>query len=310
MEICESINPPKSGKHDSTCPFCAGDKPQLLNYKTKHGTLKDEEALGQNLRDTGTITADRGKNNVGNIYPLPGGGQPHDGWVIKKEVLLEDEIWMKATPHHLIPGKGAMAKSRIEEWTIAGKIEQDIGYSIDCAQNGIWLPYLPSIYTIKHVSQEIKEKYGVSGSDARMTTFYGTRWEPLHDDTKHDIGYMIMSETSLQFHYTDHDDPYHHIDTDECYDDNAQERCDQLADLMTTFWKPQCEHAKDKADGKIPPPYGLVERINLQSKYMRNGITGLPRLWTEWVTTLVQDFIADLLSGRVKHKIKFLIKKK
>jgi hypothetical protein len=302
MQIGESVAPPALGLHDDTCPFCEGkDELQLRNYKTKHGALKEEDVLGHNLGASGTITADRGKNNVGNVYPLSGGDQPHDGWTIREQVLMEFEVWMKATPHHLIPGKASMRGSRLENWTREdqGKIKQDIGYSIDCAQNGIWLPYLPSIYTIKHVSKTVKQP---------MNTYYGTRWEPLHSDAKHDIAYMIMSETWLQFHYTDHDAPYHHIDSTENYDGNAQARCNLLADVMETFWKDKCPKAKD--DDKFFPPYGLVERINLQSEYMKQRITGKPSYWREWVTDLAQDFTHDLLSETVKLSSRFFISRK
>ena len=109
MQIGESVAPPALGLHDDSCPFCEGkDELQLRNYKTKHGALKDEDVLGHNLGASGTVTADRGKNNVGNVYPLSGGDQPHDGWTIREQVLMEFEVWMKATPHHLIPGKASM----------------------------------------------------------------------------------------------------------------------------------------------------------------------------------------------------------
>ncbi len=298
MQIGESIAPPALGQHDATCPFCGGEQPQLRNYKTKNGARKNERTLAKNLAATGTVTQDSLKGNVGPTYPQPGGEDDHRGWEIKEDVLMEFAVGMTATPHHLIPGNASMAKSsKLEQWTREdlGVIMQDIGYTIDGARNGIWLPNLPEIYSQKRVRPK----------GPTMMEEYGTQWSQMRSDEKHTVAYMIQSELWLQFHYTDHDDPYHHIDTTESYDGNALARCDLLGELLTKFWSVKCPQAKP--NDKFYPPYGLVERINLQSDYMRIRITGNPRRWREWVTELAQDFTHDLLEENVSLTKHFLI---
>jgi hypothetical protein len=255
------------------CPFCSND--ELLGYKTKNGDLKDEKVLGSNLASTADITSDKA---VGNVFPLSGGGDSTTGWEAEPGVLEDFAVKLAAAPHHIIPGKAAMAPSRLEKWTMAGdKIKEDIGYSIDCAQNGIFLPHLPEIYWTRHVKK----------TKTPMAQFYGQTWAGLSDSAKSTIGDVVMGETSLQMHYTDHDDPYVHVDNDTNYDDECKRECNELADLMQLFEI----NAKCKdSDGKLNPPYGLVHMINARSTAVRLRITGFPSRWTSWVSPLAQGF--------------------
>jgi hypothetical protein len=298
-EMLEKIAPPALGAHDATCPFCAGTKLfQLKGYHTKRGDQKDERALDRNLKASGELTSD---SDVGTVYPLPGGGEPHRGWQCAPEVLEEIAVEVRPTPHHLIPGNDAMAKSTLEDWTCAskGKIKEDIGYSIDCAQNGIWLPHLPHIHWTRMMDKAKK---------LRFSDVFGT-WGDLPASRQETIGYFIMGETWLQMHYTDHDDPYEHVDDDENYNDEAKDRCNQLGDLMTAFWGPHCPESNDESDGKYFPPYGLVQRINAQSNYMRKRITGRPTFWRSWVSPIAQDYSEDLKQDRVRLTTTFAISK-
>jgi hypothetical protein len=299
MQIGESVSPPRDGQHDSSCPFCGGAKPETKGYHTKHGELKDERELARNLAKLGDVTSDP---KVGAVYPMPGGGDPHEGWIVDSNVFEEFPVEIRPTPHHLIPGKAAMAPSSLEEWTCAakGKIKEDIGYSIDGAQNGIWLPHLPHIHWTRYMNKLDK---------IRFSDVFGT-WGSLSDYRRKAIGYIIMAETFLQMHYTDHDDPYVHVDNDTTYDDEACERCNLLGDLMSTFWAPKCPESQDAADSKYYPPYGLVHRINMQSTYMRDRITGRPTWWRSWVSPLAQDYSADLKADAVKLKLSMVIKRK
>lgn len=275
-ELGEPITPPPRPNNCSTdCPFCASDK--FLGYKTKGGNAKDEKRLRDNLRAKSVITNEPG---IGKIYPLQGGGDRTSGWLAKEGALEDFPVAMAAAPHHLIPGKASMAKSRLEKWTKAekNKIKEDIGYNIDCAQNGIFLPHLPEIYWTKHKA----------GTKTPQSKFYGASWSELSNSSKTSIGFLIMGDTWLQMHYTDHDDPYKHIDNDTNYDDQCKARCNRLADLMERRAKnAKCE---DDTDKKLNPPYELVELINLESLKIKLNITGRPGWWKDFVSPLAQDF--------------------
>lgn len=291
MEGGESIAA-AADKCSDDCPFCSEE--QFLGYRTKYGNLKKETRLGTNLRSANDVTSEEG---VGNVYPLPGGNDRTIGWEAKAGVLENFTVKLAAAPHHLIPGKASMDKSNLETWTreSKGRIKEDIGYNIDCAQNGIFLPHLPEIYFTRY-----KE-----GTKIRMSEYYGQTWTGLSLSAKESIGFLVMGETLLQMHYTDHDDPYVHMDNETTYDSEAKQECNQLADLMRL--KALQAKCKDD-DGKVKPPYSLVNRINAKSNKLKAQITGFPKRWESWVSPLAQEFTAALnREGRPLSSVRGLI---
>lgn len=285
---------------DPECPFCEGGEPTLRGYKTKHGALKDEKQLGRNLASDKVVDRDKA---VGPVFPLAGGGDDHQGWRVKSGVMEEFEVEIRPTPHHLIPGNAAMQPSSLEQWTCAdkgGKILEDIGYNIDGAQNGIWLPHLPNIHWTSYFDKASKTRY---------CDIFG-KWSELSASRKAGVGYLVMSETWLQMHYTDHDDPYAHVDNETTYDDELKEECNTLGDMVTSHFAPaaKCKN-QDEASGKYYPPYGLVQRINMISSRFRMRITGKPTWWQSWVSPLAQDFTAALMSDQITLKSQLFIRK-
>lgn len=319
-ELCEGVALGIMGENDPTCPFCEGKGPiALRDLKTKHGKLKKESRLRENLESKSDVTSE----DVGPVLATPGGGQPHSGWVARPGVFEDVEVEMAAAPHHIIPGKAAMAASALEKWTCEskGKIKQDIGYNIDCSQNGIFLPHLPHIHFTRHfeylsASGEVKSETKVATSGKRQgqvvkKTFadvFGA-WSALPASRRNAIGFLVMGETWLQMHYTDHDDPYAHVDNDTNYDDEIKGRCNTLANLVPTYFAVRCPHAKAD-DEKYNPPYGLVSRINGISQYFKTRITGKPNYWQSWVSPLAQDFSQATGTGEVPLKHLFVVSKK
>lgn len=319
-ELCEGVAVGVVGDKDPTCPFCEGKGPiALRNLKTKHGTLKKERRLHDNLESDADISSE----DVGPVLPTPGGGEKHAGWVVAEGVFEDFEVEIPPAPHHLIPGKAAMAPSSLEQWTCEskGKILQDIGYNIDGALNGIFLPHLPHIHFTRHFQYinaagqtRSETKVATSGKRAGKTvkkTFadvFGA-WGDLPAAQRNAIAYLVMNETWLQMHYTDHDDPYVHVDNDENYDEEVKERCNALGDLMQTHFVPRCPNAPAGSD-KFYPPYGLVARINRISQFFKTRITGRPSRWESWVSPLAQDFTQATASGQVPLITRFLIRKK
>lgn len=319
-ELCEGVAPGLLGELDTTCPFCEGKGPiALRNLKTKHGELKQEKRLHDNLESSGDVTSE----DVGPVMPTPGGGQPHAGWVVEACVFEDTPVEIPAAPHHVIPGKAAMAASALEKWTCAskGKILEDIGYNIDGAPNGIFLPHLPHIHFTRHF--EYIDSHGQTRSETKVATsgkragqtvkktfadVFGS-WRSLSSLRRNAIGFLVMGETWLQMHYTDHDDPYAHVDNETNYDDEVKGRCNLLANLVPTYFAARCPHAKTD-DGKYFPPYGLVSRINGISQYFKTRITGKPSYWQSWVSPLAQDYTQATSTGDVPLRHLFVITKK
>lgn len=298
MEIGESVAVDvASAQADEQCARCAESGP-FNGYKTKHGALKKERVLEANLHAAGVISSD---SEVGPVYPLDGGGDPTTGWEAKPGVFEDFVVTLAAAPHHVIPGKAAMAKSSIEKWTCAskGKIKEDIGYNIDGAQNGIFLPHLPSIYWTKH-----HESGGIS-----MAKYYGQTWRDLSTSSKESIAFTVMNETWLQMHYTDHDDPYEDMSPYASYDQECLDVCntieEDVAMRMAGSKCPECGKKIDKHD----PPYEVVGEINTGAQDIRGNITGNPSGWTSWVSPLARMFTKRLQESRVRLSSRGLIRR-
>jgi hypothetical protein len=290
--VPELNEPTSTNACNENCPFC--EQENYLGYKTKHGALKDEGVLRGNLRKSSTVT-----DKIGPVYPLSGAGDRTIGWEAKAGVLEDFSVKLAAAPHHIIPGDASMEPSRLETWTCAdkgGKIKEDIGYNIDCAENGIFLPHLPEIYFTRYAE----------GTKTPMARYYGQTWRALSDSSKGSIGDLVMGETMLQMHYTDHSAPYAHVDPDMNYDDECKKECNDLADLMQLF--ADTATCAD-SDGKLRPPYWLVGAINGASAEIRGRITGFPRNCRSWVSTLAQDYTHKLrqTEGAVRSRIRGLI---
>ncbi|AGC48184.1 hypothetical protein MYSTI_06911 [Myxococcus stipitatus DSM 14675] len=293
--------PPGPGDgHPEGCLFCKESPRELKNYKTKHGELKDEGVLEKSLWSKEPLISNDKK--VGPLYPLSGGNDQTTGWTAKPGALEEFEVNMSAAPHHIIPGNAAMAPSSLETWTRAdkGKIKQDIGYTIDGALNGIFLPHLPEIYWTKRIEHH--------GRKIPMAEYYGQKWLTLSEGSKQSIGFLIMRETYLQMHYTDHSAPYD-AGSPLSYDDETKTACNRLGDLMENFSR-ACERSKDADDGKHYPPYALVHRINLASERFRSRITGRPDSWKSWVSPLARSLTRAALTGQESLNQKLLISRK
>jgi hypothetical protein len=302
MEIGESVVVPGApgDAHPDGCLFCKESPRELKNYKTKHGELKDEGVLEKSLWSKEPLI--RTDKKVGPLYPLPGGNDQTTGWTAKPGALEDFAVDMSAAPHHIIPGNAAMAPSTLENWTRAdkGKIKQDIGYTIDSAQNGIFLPHLPEIYWTKRIEQ--------GGRKVPMAEYYGQKWLTLSDTSKQSIGFLIMRETYLQMHYTDHSAPYD-AGSSLSYDDETKERCNRLGDLMENYSR-TCDRSKGTDDGKHYPPYALVYRINMISERFRSRITGRPDSWQSWVSPLARSLTREALAGQENLHQKLLISRK
>jgi hypothetical protein len=302
MQVALSAAPPVPSTdptHKDICDFC-NDKTHT-GYKTKHGALKDEGVLEKNLAADGTISSDPDGSP---LYPLDGGGDKTKGWSVRAGVFEDVPTAIKAAAHHIIPGDAAMAKvPALEQWTTQSKggvIKEDIGYSIDCAANGIFLPRYPDLFGTKHMP-------GLKGSDGKgveQREYYGRSWSELAPREQEDIGYTIMAETSLQIHHTSHGAGYLRNPT-MSYDKEARAACQALADRMAKQ-RPMCDQQPAKP---YDPPYGLVARINGESRKLRQNITGNPKYWCSWVTRLADKFTQDLVAGRARLIHKFGISK-
>lgn len=309
-EFGEDVVPPEAGdEHPDDCLFCKGGEPKLRNYKTKYGAKKDEKELRKSLASAAReITSDP---KLGPIHPVPGGNDPTTGWRAAPGVLEDFEVDMTAAPHHIIPGDAVMEVSTLETWTRAdkGEIKQDIGYTIDGALNGVFLPHLPDMYWMRQQRVKDLRKARLKNPEAApalakpdqkitLRDFYGTEWGELSDRSQESIGETVMLATWLQMHYVDHKAQYPTAaGATASYNDVTLQACNNLGDLMLNYHV-VCERSKAD-DGKRYPPYALVGKINAESSWFKGRITGRPDRWDIWVSPLAFHVTQALKSGKI-----------
>lgn len=266
MEIGESVSPPSSGQHDSTCPFCAGAEPVLRGLTTHKGSENSSSTLATNLGDQPT-------------------------YVLEKDLVEEFPVNVVPAAHHLIPGNQAMDGHAIEEYTtttVGSDLLEDIGYDINGEENGVWLPTFPDIYKNKSIKLKGKTFKGVDISKSM--------WGDLPEEEKIPIVNLIQSRWG-QAHIGDHKGTG--------YDRACRDRLDLLHNLLLNFWESACKKST-ASNGKLRPPYGLVGRINLQSRFMLLSIMprGEPKKWTQWVSNYAKDF-TDISQQPFRGTVRF-----
>lgn len=297
LGVSVSVHTPEQ---EEKCPFCNDKKHK--GYHTKHGALKDENVLRDNLKSDETITSDK---SVGNIYPFSGAGDNFDYWEAEENVFEDHSTRIAAAPHHIIPGDAVMSKvPALETWTTqskGNKIKEDIGYSIDCAKNGIFLPRYPDIFGTKKTHQVTR----ADGTTAMVDgpSYYGRgTWSALDPDEKKAIAFYIMCETNLQLHQTSHGAKYI-SDPNKSYNREAKDACVNLANFIKAK-QMACPAGEQKSE-PYDPPYGLVSLINSESDKLRRRMAGgRIKNWSTWCTRIAEQLTLALRKGTVKE-VKF-----
>ena len=148
--------------------------------------------------------------------------------------------------HHLIPGNASLQKvpsilKLIE--ASRGDISSDIGYDVNSAQNGIWLP----------------ANYGV-----RADSEFGKKWSAY--DFQDEYAIAAMKKAGAQFH-----------DAHPDYSDKVKTTLRALADKINLKKPQKCAICDDQIADKARPPYGLVGRLNSVSRQHRTFLRGPTR---------------------------------
>lgn len=150
--------------------------------------------------------------------------------------------------HHLIPGNASLKKTPsllalMEKQK--GKVREDIGYDVNGAKNGIWLP----------------ANYGV-----RSDSEFGKAWSAY--GFQNDYALAAMKRAGAQFH-----------DAHPDYSRNVQRTLRALADKIKLQAPEKCGICEKEISDKARPPYGLVGRLDGVSRQHRAFLAGPVRKW-------------------------------
>jgi len=277
-ELLEGVNFPQLEKElESKCPFTEPDPPDKEEEK-EHAPKDDTEAasriqhndggkLGENLTDASEGAA----NTINNLHgcgklkkePVKD-TRTNPKLVVSVKGLDGDYPYIQAA-HHLVPGVASLEKSQLYKKYMkkGGKItttvkkrkytiKVHIGYNVNGAHNGVWLP---GNYAIRA---------DVPGNPLKKD--WGKVSNPSFKEN-----YMLSTMRKVggkQFH-----------DAHSAYNTRVRSTLDKIA-LALIFHQDFCEE-DCKTKKKIPPPFRIKKRLYALSKWLKTTVTGGPSTWKD-----------------------------
>lgn len=218
--------------------------------------------LGKNL-----ASASHGKASTLNKLYLPDDAEPDPAVDTKRNKggtvqVKDDEAKYPyvVAAHHLIPGNGSLKRSKLFKYMVKGKKVTDkesgktwtmkthIGYNVNGAHNGVWLP---GNYAIRKTTPPKKKRWSA-------LTVSQPEWC---------LNYVcaVVKKTTRQFH-----------DTHSDYNDAVLKRLDQFFVALLAH-QSSCEDCQDET--KIPPPYRVKRNLYNLSAALKVMLTGAPKTW-------------------------------
>jgi len=251
--------------------------PEDIENDYKKAARKEQENNGGTLGNNLSKGQPGSKGTVGGPYPpdgylktdqpldsKPDRGQ-HYAYVEGADEYPDDKYPYVVAAHHLIPGKASLAPSKLKSFMTEGesvktesgkswKIACHIGYNVNGAHNGIWLP---GNYAIREPT-----KSWYKSPDASK------KWSELGDHPWC-INYVASTSkvTQRQFH-----------DTHKKYNKAAKKLLNKIATKLYAH-QDKCEECAKKMNGEITPPYFIKQRLYNISNYLHCQLTGSPSTW-------------------------------
>ena len=317
MEIGESVSPPEfvtqdQALHDeNTCPWCQPKKKQGKSEKLE-GQSPQTDAVGAIPENDG--------GKLGRKLKRAKQAQPEDTIIIfyrkgapvqyesGKDILSlvtyektadSDGVPYRVqyAPHHLIPGNESLDGSTlvpfmgddnaISEYSAgqASKIKAGgfIGYDVNSADNGEWLPspYALSMRNDWPAEAEVQVVKRRTGLDLGPAT---EAFKAAY------VAAAIAQSGGKQFHMR-------HLAYSEKVQGILKAVAERLALMSESGICPEAQKGKAD-DGKFDPPYGLVARLSVLSNNLRRFLTG--PLWRHplYADAKTAEYADDLVATK------------
>jgi hypothetical protein len=269
-QVAQPVAPPLPPHDKEKCPFCPVQTKK--QDKTSYiGKDNDSKKLGDNLESAKDPKEDH-------LY------------------VDSDHGMYSAEAHHAICGNEVLKKEgRLEKLLIeqgkttsqekAGQLKpNDVGYDVNGAKNGIWLPSVPYMYM---AGKKSPTKWWGDQKSWNSKHPNEKKRKSLAQDIKEDIAFTVMAEVKLQFHKGSHGsvgEPHNN------YVVMAIKRLRQISVLVENFSETcPMEKGKPKTDPPFYPPYGLVGMLNSLSVALKRELRGAPQTWKYFISNFALE---------------------
>ena len=307
MQVGESISKESlDQEYTLKCPFNE-DKPGGPEAETEDVADDDKDSAEEAQKNDG---GKLGQNLMKGIKgKADGGPYPPDDFLFKIKPCdtkregrnpkihiseyrdaKEGDFPFVAAAHHLIPGNASLnqAKQLVEFMKEGGqvkssgnrdyKIKYHIGYDINGAHNGVWLP---GNYAIKTALPEkkIKRKNGkvyVRPRQEPTTPVENVSWEALraeHESWQFTYVAGTCKAIGTQFH-----------DTHSNYSEHVLGILNKISAALAVHLD-CCSTCKKEGKKEVLPPYRIKRRLFAFSKRLRSHLIGTPAMWSQTLLT-------------------------
>lgn len=260
---------------------------ETKKFKAKAPKVKSVPELRSNMKkgvstqtweDNGTEVVEGTNETAERPLPTVSGDEP--------PIQIGDRGYpLSIAAHHLIPGKDSLPESNIKKfvWATYNVIKNDIGYDVDGAENGVWLPThqalsagLGKAKTIVIQDDTHPEPTGPGMSYRQLSKrakapkeneleLSTTKFIPTYTQ-------LAMKELDAQFH-----------DSHKPYSLKVIDRLDKYAVALNDKVG-YCDECSKKGE-PFSPPHGLVFILNSVSQYYQGKLKGPPTSWDREIYT-------------------------
>jgi len=198
--------------------------------------------------------------------------------------ILGETYPLSIAAHHLIPGKASLPVSELKKYLWKGSVvDSDVGYDVDGAENGKWLPTHQTMSSKLGKSQAI-----VIEDEVKPSSTVGMSWGALSDRAKEHAGNAVTYSQLFLPRYTQQamdvlNAQFHDAHSD--YSTYVTDKLNKLAVRMAVK-SGMCDECKKVAVKS--PPYMLVYWLNSVSSSLDRTLSGKPK--KKWSTVYTSKF--------------------
>jgi len=269
-EILEGVAVHIDSSNDENCPFCPAEEINH-DWKTYGGEKNSSSMLRKYMKDPKKIFSQETKvrpkeNGYPDSNPSPKNTRRAYSNAEHGEYGYE--------AHHSISGKEILSGEPLENIisNASKEYKGQIGYSINNAANGVFLPSYPRKYRGK--------------------------WSAMEDEKKYKIMSLAMAAGEGQAHIGSHGGHEHSPGQD--YPSVIKENLAAIKDRILSKREgcPFCEDA-DGDSNKFVPPYKVNIWLDLLSKNIERKLTSSVNSWPYFISGYAKQYYLDVTASNV-----------